>query len=135
MADGYTETSSDEKEARHQAFKNTRIREFYKQGFEAGLEVASEEVIGLDSVELLTVILKVSLPVSQRTQALALYKEGYEVGQTIFRRKVGYIFLSRGANTVLIKVAEHEAAGTVCGSIPFRLLQVLSLYLFLVVIG
>jgi len=66
MADGHTETSSDEKEARHQAFKNTRIREFYKQGFEAGLEVASEEVIGLDSVELLTVILKVSLPVSQR---------------------------------------------------------------------
>ena len=97
MADGHTETSSDEEEARHQAFKNTRIREFYKQGFEAGLEVASEEVIRVDSVKLLTVSFKVSLPATQRTQALALYKEGYEVGQSIYRRKVGYIFISRGA--------------------------------------
>ena len=26
---------------------------------------------------------------------MALYKEGYEVGQTVYRRKVDYIFISR----------------------------------------
>ena len=61
MADAHTEMgnnlSSDEEEARHQAFKDTRTREFFKQGFEAGLEVASEEVVGPDLVELLTDIL------------------------------------------------------------------------------
>ena len=37
--------SSDEEEARHQAFKDVRTRAFFKQGFEAGTEVASEEVV------------------------------------------------------------------------------------------
>ena len=133
MADGHTEASSDEKEARHKAFKDTRLREFYKQGFEAGLEVASEEVIGLDSVELLAVILKVSLPVSQRTQALALYKEGYEVGQSIYRRKVGYIFKSRGAILYLSRSQSMRPQGPcveVSPSVSYRyLVCILSLLL------
>ena len=37
--------SSSEEEARHQAFKDVRTRAFFKQGFEAGTEVASEEVV------------------------------------------------------------------------------------------
>ena len=61
MADAHTEMGNDlsslEEEARHQAFKDTRTREFFKQGFEAGLEVASEEVVGPGLVELLTDIL------------------------------------------------------------------------------
>ena len=57
-----------------------------------------------------------------------MYKEGYEVGQTIYRRKVSKHLYISWCHKVLIQVAEHEATGTVCGSIPFRLLQVLSLY-------
>ena len=81
--------SSDEEEARHQAFKDVRTRAFFKQGFEAGTEVASEEVVIPSKVVLYRVVLfKASLPAPLRLQALALYKEGYEIGQTIFRRKV-----------------------------------------------
>ena len=116
MADGHTEMgnnlSSDEEEARHQAFKNTRIREFYKQGFEAGLEVASEEVIRVDSVKLLIVSFKVSLPATQRTQALALYKEGYEVGQRIYRRKVGYTHIGCVALLYLSRSLSMTPQGT-----------------------
>ena len=34
---------------------------------------------------------KLSLPAPKRLQALALYKEGYEIGQTIYRRKVNLL--------------------------------------------
>ena len=61
MADAPAQMGNDlsslEEEARHQAFKDTRIREFFKQGFEAGLELASEEVIVPNQVELLIDIL------------------------------------------------------------------------------
>ena len=30
-----------------------------------------------------------------RAQATALYKEGYEIGQTVYRRKVNYICIRR----------------------------------------
>ena len=36
--------SSAEEEARHQAFKDVRTRAFFKQGFEAGTEVARYQV-------------------------------------------------------------------------------------------
>jgi len=58
MAEGHSKTSSDEEEVRGPTLKNTRLREFYKQGFEAGLEVASEEVDGLYAVKVLIVILR-----------------------------------------------------------------------------
>ena len=52
MAEGKTQLSSsaaqqlssDEDEAYNPTITHTRLREFYKQGFEAALEVASEEV-------------------------------------------------------------------------------------------
>ena len=61
MADTHTkmgnDLSSNEEEARHQAFKDVRTRAFFKQGFEAGMEVASEEVVVPGLVDLLSVIL------------------------------------------------------------------------------
>ena len=52
MAEGKTQLSSsaaqqhssDEDEAYNPTITHARLRKFYKQGFEAGLEVASEEV-------------------------------------------------------------------------------------------
>ena len=58
MAEGNSKISSDEDEAYSPTLTHTRLREFYKQGFEAGLEVASEEVDGLYAVKVLIIFLR-----------------------------------------------------------------------------
>ena len=87
MAEKPAETGSEE-EAGHVPLESFRARDFYKQGFEGGLEVARQEVTIVVLVKLLTATYKMSVPANQRKEALALYKEGYEVGQRVARREV-----------------------------------------------
>ena len=80
--------ASSEMEADHSPLESFRARDFYKQGFEGGLEVARQEVTIVVLDLFLTVTVKMSVPANQRKEALALYKEAYEVGQRVYCRKV-----------------------------------------------